>query len=103
MPIPTYAARRDKNEREIISALADAGATVYQSGEPLDLIVGFRGRNYLIEVKTPDGKLTSKQRKWWALDWAGQRVIVRSVQEALVAIGAPEQVRNVVTDYELEP
>ena len=88
MPIPHYAAIRDKNEQEIIDALISAGATVYQLGAPCDLVVGFKDRNYLIEVKTPGGRLTAKQRRWWSSDWAGQRAIVRNAQEALVAIGA---------------
>jgi hypothetical protein len=52
---PRYARRRDENEPEIVSALEAAGALVLRlniDGGP-DLLVGFRGRLYLIEIKHP--------------------------------------------------
>lgn len=56
-----------------------------------DLAVGFRGVNYMIEVK--DGskppsarKLTPDQVDWHG-EWRGQVCVVKSVQEALEAIG----------------
>ena len=62
--------KRDSNEREIINALEAAGATVCQlsiKGMP-DLLVGYYGNNYLMEVKSRNGKLTKDQitmiEKW---------------------------------------
>jgi hypothetical protein len=46
------AKRRDENEGPIIAAMLAAGATVLQLDE-IDLLVGFRGLNILIEVKNP--------------------------------------------------
>lgn len=48
------AARRDAAERDIITALEKAGATVHQlSGKDIpDLLVGARGHTYLLEVKS---------------------------------------------------
>jgi Holliday junction resolvase len=83
------AAKRDANERGIIDALRDVGATVVQlsdTGVP-DLLVGFRGASYLLEVKAPRGTLTDEQTAFLAL-WRGQVAVIRSVDEALAVIGA---------------
>jgi len=95
-----YAKQRDRNEPEIVAALVAAGAAVLrlsETGVP-DLLVEYRGVAMLIEVKNPDAKgggkyntgdgcLTTAQTKWWST-WKGrQPVIVRTVGEALAAIG----------------
>jgi len=66
-------ARIDANQPEIVKALRQAGATVTSTatigkGFP-DIAVGFRGTNYLMEIK--DGnkppsaqKLTKDERDW---------------------------------------
>jgi Holliday junction resolvase len=99
--MPRYPRRRDANEKEIVSALERIGASVQRldaSGVP-DLLVGFGGHTYLIEVKqkhgTPGAKmkksddgLLDSQRSWWSR-WRGQEpVIVTTFDEALMAIGA---------------
>ncbi len=88
MSINRRAAKRDANEPEIIKALRAAGATVEQLSEKgvPDLLVGFMGSTYLMEVKTPKGKLTPDQTTWIDL-WQGQVHIVRTVEEALRIIG----------------
>ncbi len=56
-------------------------------GRP-DLLVGFRGETYLLEVKSPKGRLEDSQVTWHA-DWRGRPVaVVRTPTEALRAIGA---------------
>lgn len=77
----------DANHREIRDGLITYGATVDAKG-PLDLLVGFRGVNYLIEVKTAKGKLRPSQEAFLAR-WKGQAVVVRTLDEALCAIGIP--------------
>lgn len=90
------AARVDNNQVEIVTALKQAGATVQVTsfaGEGMpDLLVGFRGLNFMLEVK--DGQkppsaqaLTPAQIKWHR-DWRGQVTICNSVDAALKAIGA---------------
>ena len=85
----------DANQSEIIDALRKAGCSVSptsQAGEGFpDLVCGFRGVNYLLEVK--DGnkipskqKLTPKQRKWHE-QWLGSVSIVNSVEQAFKAVG----------------
>lgn len=81
----------DDNQGEIVQALRDVGATVQSlasvgSGCP-DLVCGFRGQNYLLEVKAPKGRLTVFEAAWHE-EWSGAVSVVRSVDEALEAIGA---------------
>lgn len=96
-----YAVRRDDNEPEIVKALRLVGATVQPlsiTGAP-DLLVGFEGRTYLIEVKAEHGKsgkghkktergLRESQEKWWDAWQGSMPVIVVTPREALIAIGA---------------
>lgn len=86
--MPRYAAKRDSNEAEIVAALRQVGATVgFINGADMpDLIVGFRGKNFLLEVKSgPYRKLTDGQAEWHE-DWAGQVAVVKSIEEALDVI-----------------
>lgn len=84
-----YAAKRDGNEKAIIQALTHVGASVTQlsaKGIP-DLLVGFRGETYLFETKNKYGKLTDDQIAFMDT-WRGKPVvIVKTVKEALDAIG----------------
>lgn len=86
MSLNRYAKRRDPNEPEIVRALRDIGATVKRLDD-IDLLVGWRGRNFLLEVKDLKGALKPSQEEM-ARTWRGQYEIVRSVDEALRAIGA---------------
>ncbi len=89
------AAKVDANQSEIVAALRRAGATVtptHAAGEGFpDLVVGYRGANFLLEVKDgakpPSGrKLTADQKEWHAA-WRGQKAVVESVAQALDACG----------------
>lgn len=78
--------RSDGNQAAIIQALERVGATVEVIGRPVDLLVGYRGKNYVFEVKTARGQIRQGQRDF--LDrWKGQAAVVRSVEAALAAIG----------------
>ena len=85
----TYARRSDKNQQEIMDALRGVGATVasiHRVGHGIpDLLVGFRGVTYLMEVKGKGAKLT-KDEKEWHDNWRGQVVIVQNVREAIMVI-----------------
>ncbi len=89
MSINRYAKRRDANEPDIIKALEALGCTV-ESMDKVDLVVGYRGRNYLLEIK--NGTKTSRSRtltptqKRLRETWNGQYSVVTSVEEALSAI-----------------
>jgi hypothetical protein len=85
------AARRDIAERPIIDALIKAGASVTQLNieDGPDLLVGYEGTNFLIEVKTRRAKLKKGQAAWHA-EWKGMPVLVaRTPGAALSGIDAP--------------
>ena len=78
------AARTDANQPWILEALRKVGARVYYIKEPVDLLVGFRGQTYLLEIKTPDGRMTKSQQDF--LDtWNGGPVSVVSTLDELFA------------------
>lgn len=94
MTIHRTAAKRDKNEREIIDALRACGCSVQQlsiKGVP-DLLVGFtdpysgKKITMLIEVKDKGGKLTPDEIAWHE-QWQGGLYIVYTVGHALELIG----------------
>lgn len=85
----------DDNQKEIIQALRDVGASVFVTsgvggGFP-DIVVALRGVNYLMEIK--DGEKYPSQRKLNATEqdfhdrWQGPCAVVESVDEAFEMIG----------------
>ena len=93
MSINRWDKRTDANERDIIRAMEKIGAKIYRVAKPLDLLVTFRQRTLLMEVKTEDGKLTKVQEDFLAI-WPGEVHIVRSIDEAITALGnGPQKVR----------
>ena len=92
------AARVDANQPRVVEVLRGVGASVEPThmmgrGFP-DLVVGFRGRTYLLEVKDgnkPPSKrqLTPDEQKWHDR-WRGHVTVVHDEDEALAAIGAVE-------------
>lgn len=59
--------RVDENQTEIVDAMRGIGALVFDihmlAGGIPDLLVAFRGKLMLMEVKTTNGKLTPKERE----------------------------------------
>lgn len=98
--------RVDRNQREIVQTLRELGMSVLclhavGKGCP-DLLVGFRGKNYLIEVK--DGEKPESQRKLTPAEavflskWLGHYMILKSVSETLQFakdIGASSTLKSV--------
>jgi hypothetical protein len=86
----TRARRVDLNQDEIVRALREIGCSILYlhtlgQGAP-DILAGYRGKNVLLEVKSKTGTLTPDERVWHG-NWNGQVVIVRSVEEAIRAVG----------------
>lgn len=83
-----YRRRRDQNEPAIVDALTSIGCDVFRLDAPCDLLVAYRGRNLLIEIKRPKvGRVTAAQAKWNE-SWRGPRATVRTVDEAIAAVTA---------------
>ena len=83
----------DTNQAEIVAGLRDIGASVCDLHEVgvgcPDLLVGFRGVNWLLEVKAPGcaRRLTRMQVEWLEA-WRGQAAVVTMLDDALRFIGA---------------
>ncbi len=84
MVLPKYAASKDVNENEIVVALKAIGCQVESIGRPVDLLVGYKGFNYLIEVKQENTyyKGTEEQRDW-IKGWKGQVRVCSTPEEAI--------------------
>jgi hypothetical protein len=78
------AAKVDANQKAVIDALKRIGCDVYSIGLPVDLVVGYRAKNFLVEVKNPLGRnrLTQEQKDFIS-SWRGQVRVVRSADEAI--------------------
>jgi len=74
--------RSDANQDDIVKALEKIGCSIYKIGRPVDLLVGYRSRNYILECKSDTGKLTPFQKSFFET-WKGQVRIVRSPEEAI--------------------
>jgi len=81
MSLHRYDAKRDANEPEIVKALEDKGLSVYRLNQPLDLLVGYNKRNYLVEVKVEGKKLNKNQIKF-VDGWKGQYFVCFSASQA---------------------
>ena len=92
MSLRRFAAKADRNQPEIVAALRSAGYDVMFIGKPVDLLAAKNGVNFLLEVKVPKakgergGRLTPEQEEFFA-NWRGQKAVVRTVEEALEAVG----------------
>ena len=91
------AAKVDANQAEIVQALRQIGAVVQSlaavgNGCP-DLLVGFRGKNWLLEIKDgnkpPSAQALTPHQVEWHRVWAGHVVVVNSVESAIAAINNP--------------
>lgn len=91
--------RVDSNQGEIVRALRQAGASVQclhtiGRGTP-DLLVGFRGFNFLLEIKDgskpPSARRLTPDEERWHLEWQGQVTIVGSIDEAIKLIKRQEE------------
>lgn len=82
------AANIDANQREICEGLKKAGRSILYlhpigSGCP-DILVGYHGKNILLEIKQLKGQLNDNQKEFFAA-WRGQALVVRTLEEALEA------------------
>jgi Holliday junction resolvase len=80
----------DANHAEIVKALRKAGCSVLSlaaigDGAP-DVLVGYKGKNVLFEIKRAKGKLNDQQQEF-KREWRGELCVVRSVDEALMVLG----------------
>lgn len=83
-----YAARVDANQEQIVSALRAAGAYVWIIGLPVDLLVGYKGHTFLVEVKDGSKKRLTKLQADFFENWSGSTLArIDSPEAALRMIG----------------
>ena len=83
-----YAARVDANQTQIVSALRAAGAYVWIIGLPVDLLVGYKGHTFLVEVKDGSKKRLTKLQADFFENWSGSTLArIDSPEAALRMIG----------------
>ena len=82
------AARIDANQTAVVSALRAAGAYVWIIGLPVDLLVGYKGHTFLVEVKNgPRKRLTALQEDFFN-NWYGSSLArINGPEAALRMIG----------------
>lgn len=89
------AAKVDENQKELVSQLRHHGCSVAVTsgvgvGFP-DIVVGYKGQNFLFEVKDPAKppsarKLTNDQEEFhWK--WRGQIDVIETADEAIEIMG----------------
>ena len=79
------AKRVDANQSEIVAALRKFGASVWDTheiGHGPDIIVGWSGKVFCMEIKTEEGTLTPSEKKFRE-SWRGNYYVIRSIEDAL--------------------
>ena len=88
------AAKTDRNQQEIVKAFRQIGATVQVlsavgHGCP-DILVGWRGRNFLVEVKDgekpPSARRLTADQAAWHDTWGGQVMVADSIEDAVTRV-----------------
>lgn len=93
------AARVDGNQPAIVKALRGIGASVlhlHQIHNAFDLLVGYRGRTFLLEVKDPAQPPSKRQltpgEAAFRADWRGSEYhVVLTADEAIAILTKPEK------------
>ena len=86
-----YARRADANQAEIVRLLNEIpGLRAVVIHEPVDILVGYRARNFLFEIKDGNKKdyehrYTDKQRDFLK-SWPGQVRVAKSLDEILQVV-----------------
>lgn len=84
--------RTDSNQKELVNFAKDHGATVAHlhtlgKGIP-DILIGYQGRNYLVEIKSEDGKLTSDEEVFFN-NWRGDAAVVATKKDLIRLLDLP--------------
>jgi len=82
----------DANQAQLTEELRKLpGVSAIVLNADIDLIVGYQGRNFLLEVKNPELKWNANRRterqKQLRATWTGQYAVVKSLDEVLAVIG----------------
>ena len=102
------ASRVDGNQKQIVGALRGIGASVlhvHQLKNCFDILVGYRGRTFLMELKASEKEKLTEGEAEFKSTWRGSEYhVVYSVDQALAIVTAPllplrNQTTNQTTSY----
>jgi len=83
-----HAKRVDANQDQIVVALRAAGAYVWIISLPVDLLVGYKGHTFLVEIKTDAKQRLTALQKDFFQNWGGSTLArIDSPDAALRMIG----------------
>jgi len=83
-----HAKRVDANQDAIVQVLRNAGAYVWIISLPVDLLVGYKGHTFLVEVKTNAKKRLTALQDDFFKNWSGSTLArIDSPEAALRMIG----------------
>jgi hypothetical protein len=83
-----HAKRVDANQDQIVTALRAAGANVWIISLPVDLLVGYKGHTFLVEIKrTAKSRFTPLQADFFESWGGGTLARIDSPDAALRMIG----------------
>jgi len=87
------ASRVDANQADIVRALRGIGASVFhvhQLKNAFDILVGYRGRTFLMEIKTSEKETLTPGEAEFKRTWRGSPYhIVYTSDQAIAIITAP--------------
>ncbi len=66
-----YASRVDANQAEVVAQLRAANAYVWVIGLPVDLLVGYNGQTFLVEIKNGPSKALTRLQQDFFGNWIG--------------------------------
>ena len=87
-------AKKDANHVQVVAQLRKLGVSVWDTAvlkNCCDIVCGYRGKNYLFEIKDPaktpsQKKLTEGEEKFHA-SWRGQVSVIETVDDAMKIMG----------------
>jgi len=83
-----HAKRVDANQDAIVQVLRNAGAYVWIISLPVDLLVGYKGHTFLVEIKTDAKKRLTALQDDFFNNWSGSTLArIDSPEAALRMIG----------------
>lgn len=90
--------RLDVNQQAIVKTLRKIpGITVQQlnkvkDGCP-DLLIGYAGKNYLVEIKQDDKHKLTDDEQAWIVKWTGNVAVCNTANEILAYIGSKARIQ----------
>lgn len=89
-----YSAKADKNQPEIVAEYRRLGASaqhVHMVGKGfVDIVVGYRGFNELVEIKDPKQPMSkrklNKEEQKWHDNWSGTARVIETKEDVLAHI-----------------